>query len=429
MISDPIAGKIANYVEGFAGGQNVDMAVPQRIDINAFLSMLATNPVAAAANSMVTLRLLNEIGEYHHEDPAIVDFINYQFDQMEGSMAMMWNDMAVAGPIGWSSMERAIREPVGGEWLLESVALIPHRNHVFRGRLGRIESVLYTSDDGKQTEIPYSQVIHTVNRREVAAMTNTYPYGIGNCSLAIAAWKTWVKAIEAWSLASTRQATPILVGKEDAQSRAAILDANGQPLKDSEGRVVTITGTDRLYREMSNVDKNGGIIVHGLQGDVNAIQSQADGRIFGDFLHYLDKLISKAFLVPYTLLEEGSAALGNAGLASTQLRNMEEAMRKLAQQMQSEVMHKIIKPLIIWNLGEQESYGEWIQPQSEESIEERRARVEELRTLTQSFASGTFSTSDLDAVNRLRHLAGIPEIESIQDSLLGRTDYWRTRHG
>lgn len=417
-------GKIAHVIEDFAGRILEELGTPQRIDPDKFVRMLTTHPGAAAAHSISTLHLLQRMGEWRHEDETIHEYIHYNWAQMDGTLNAAFSDMATAKPLGWSAVERALRTDTGtGPLLLESLLLIPPRYHKFEGKLGRIEGVRYYPSEGIDVSIEYDRILHIVNRREIAALAEAPPYGVGDCGLAVKAWEAWLLIMAEWIRAGQRQATPLLFGKDDNTGRVPLLDDKGMPLKDVNGQPVMISGADRLLREMQRLNKNGGLVTGGLNSDMKVLNHQTDGAFFVEMMKYLDRLIAKAFLVPYTAMEEGASGFGNAELAHVQQSNMQLMLDQIAKQMQDEMTEKVIRPLIEWEFGEQLNYGKWEQPQDRESVEERKARIAELQALTAAFTAGVYSTADLEAINQHRHLAGLPPQDEIAPRLNNR--YWR----
>jgi hypothetical protein len=428
MAVDPATatGKLANAVEQFANDLLQEVGPDdERGTVDEFVDFLTTSPNGGAYADIKLLNLLQRMGEWQHPDRDIQDHIQAQWAQMDGSLHIAYAEMGTAPMVGWASLERAIRDPQesgyqDGYWWLESLQLIPPKRHNFEGSRGKIASVRYYPDNAPDFSIPYERIVHVVNRRHVAALTDRPMYGVADCRLAYAAHKAWKIVINEALVAGQRQATPIIVGLADDSSQVPLYDDRGVPLRDANNQIIAVPAPEKLKRELQSLNSNGGVITAGLTSEIQALNQQTDGRFFMELLHYLDRLMARAFLVPFTVLDEGVAGLGNAGLAQEQLNNMRLMLDTIAEQIQDELLEKVIRPLIVWNFGEQETYGSWLPPE-----EQDQDRIDLLDSLTRGFASGLYSTTDLDFVNRHRELAGIPPTEELATALSKPHRYWR----
>ena len=422
---DPIAGKLANAIEAFAGELLVQSAPDtDRGTIPDFLDFLTTSPRGAAAAEVKILQMLSLFGEWKHPDKATQDFIDFNLEQMDGSLPVSLSEIATATLVGWSCSEFALREPEGGKWLLQSLQLIPPDRHEFQGRTGQIESVLYKPSQGLDVSIPYHRVVHVVNRRPVAALTSKPMFGIADCRLAIAAHNAWKIVINEALIAGQRQATPIIVGLADDEAQVPLHDSSGNPLRDTTGRLIVVPAPEKLKQELQSLNQNGGVITAGLSAKIQALNQETNGLFFLELLKYLDQVMSLAFLIPNTVLEQGVQGLGNAGLADVQISMLRQSLKTIVDQAREEIIEKVFRPLIEWNLPESSyrgDFGQWQDP-----TEEEKDSIDLLNALTNSFATGIYSPSDLEAINRHRQLAGIPPVEELLTQQLSRPlSYWK----
>lgn len=418
---DAIAGKLAGAVEQFAGAILQEVSPPSdRGTIDEFIDLLTTSPRGAAGAEIKVLNLLQRIGEWQHPDQSIQEFIEYNFAQMDGSLKNSYAEMGTAPMIGWSASEVALREPMDNRWLLESLMLIPPKYYKFEGQQSKLTGIRYYPSQGVDFSIDYSHIVHIVNRRHVAALTDRPMYGVADCRLAYAAHKAWKIVINEALIAGQRQATPIIVGKADDNARVPLYDDRGVALRDSEGQIIAVPAPEKLKRELQTLNANGGVITTGLTSDIQALNQQTDGRFFMELLSYLDRTMMTAFLVPFTTLEEGVKGLGNAGLAQEQLKNMRLMLDNIADQIQDEMTEKVIRPLIEWNFGPQETYGKWAPP-----AEKDENQIDLLNALTTSFAGGLYSSTDEAFLKRHRELAGIAPAPELVAAITVPRRYWQ----
>lgn len=421
---DPLPGKLSAAIEALATDMLTELSpLTDRGGVDDFVDMLTSNPWAAAGITIKNLNLLQQLGSWQHENPEIQSFIEANWAQMDGSYKLAISEMATATALGWSSTEFALREPQDNRWMIQSLTLIPHNSHSFEGRLGRIESVRYRAV-AAEALIPYERVVHIVNKRDIAALTQSPPYGVADCRLAIAAHKAWRIILSEMLVAGQRQATPLLVGYADRDSFVELLDSGGNPLTNQAGQPVRIPASQKLLQDMQSLNANGGVIAMGItdptRSRIEALNQQTDGRFFLDMLQLLQRTMLLSFMVPFTTVEEGMRGLGNAGLAQTQLKNMQSMLAQVVEQIEEELTEKVIRPLIEWNFGAQETYGAWASPEEDEG-----QAIELLSALNSAFSAGIYSTADLQAINRHRQLAGIPEIKEVAASFNRPSRYWK----
>ena len=418
MLEKTVSGKIADAIARLAQDTMQELYPEDgKGTVDLYWEMITGNPVIGAAVEAKVLFGIRQIGEFQHENPKVQDFIHHNFSQMDGSIKLSVAELYSALPIGWGFSEIAIREPQDSSYLLESLMLVDHRYHTFEGRKGQIENVIYRPPGGVEKDIPYSKGIHVVNKPHLARRE---PYGIADCKAAVAAWKAWKIVINEMLIAGQRQATPILVGKAPKDGFVELLDRNGVPLRRDDGSPAEIKATHALVEKMSKLEKNGGVISVDLDHEIQALQQQTDGQFFMLMLVYLEKLMLRAFLVPETMFSVGEGGLGNAGIAQEHRESFELHLKAIAVQIKEQLIECLIRPLILWEFGEQENYGGFVEPPHDDED-----ALDLLGKLTQAFQSGVYSTADVDAINRHRELAGIPPIEEVVSSINNRVPTYR----
>lgn len=421
-LPQPSPGKLADAVSRLAGEMLQEVSSDDdRITVNECLEMLTTNPIASAAVEAKVLLGLGLWGDYRHEDQGLQDFIQDNFEHMQGSLSLSVAELLSTAPIGWASSEIAyyLESEAPAGLRLESLMILDPRLYAFRGLRGKIEDVLYRSPSGREVPIPYeTKILHIVNKRHLAFGS---PTGVPDCRVAAASYRAWKIVINEAILAGQRQATPIIVGKAPAEARVQLLNPAGQPMQDADGNYVTIPATQRLAEALENLNSNGGYISVDTQHEIQALAQQTDGQFFQLLLEYLQRLMLLSFMVPETLLQVGRGGLGNEGLAKIHREIMMAQLRGLLAQIKDQLIEKVVRPLIEWNFGPQESYGFFEEP--EEHAEDE---LELLKAVTDAIAKGTMPATDLAVVNRQRQLAGIPPVEEIATNIMSRsTRYFR----
>ena len=403
MDNQPQEGKLAAAVEAAASELLEEVEREDTNPIEDYLTMLLTCPPAAAAQQTVTLLGLSCIGEYLHPDDDIQSAIRHNFAEMRGSWSVSLAELFAAIPLGWATSEIEWAKN-SDAWSLASLAAIHPKSHTFRGQKGQLVDVFYRSPDEDEVPIPYEKVIHIINRRDLAFGN---PYGLASCKLASNVWKAWKVVMAELIVAGKRQATPLMVGQADSGTTVPLLDANGNPLKDRDGNPITVPATQKLLEQLENID-NRSVLATDIKNKIQAINHTTDGRFLMELIKFLQRLLLLSFLVPETAFEVGQGGLGNAGLAQAHLGLLGQSVGQIANQIKEELIEKIVRPLIYWNYGEQESYGSFAEPERGESD-----RVALLQAISMAALNGGFNDADLAVSNRMRQLAGIPEITDI----------------
>jgi hypothetical protein len=147
--------------------------------------------------------------------------------------------------------------------------------------------------------------------------------------------------------------------------------------------------------------QNRTVVVTSIKNKLEAIASNVDINFWKEALVICHKLIYLSFLFPETGLE--ALGSGDSNLNKGQMALFYRLIEHVADQIKEEILEKMIRPLIEWNFGEQEEYGAFpVLPGKEEQ------RIELMTALTSAFTSQIFTADDLDALNKLRELAGLP---------------------
>ena len=412
----PAPSRLADAVSKLAGEMLQEVSGDDdRITIEECLEMLTTNPIASAAVEAKVLLGIGQFGDYQNKDEKLQEFILGNFSSMQGTMALSLAETLSVAPIGWAASEVSyyLEKEAPAGLRLESITILDPRLYSFRGKRSLIEDLLYKSPGGKEIAIPYAnKVLHVVNKRHLAFGS---PTGVPDCRVAVAAYKAWKIIVNEALLAGQRQATPIIVGKAPPDARVQLIDPTGKPLTDANGQPVTVPATERLATALEGLNTNGGIISVDTLHEIQALNHQSNGQFFMELLRYFERLILLAFMVPETLFQVGSGGLGNAGIAGSHLSVMTGQIRQIIDQIQDQMIEKVVRPLIEWNFGAQESYGKFIEPEGEEEN-----KLALFGAITDAIAKGTFSLADLSVVNRQRELAGLPKVDKIADGILSR---------
>ncbi|HEY9824922.1 MAG TPA: hypothetical protein V6D19_05705 [Stenomitos sp.] len=383
-------------------------------------------PVVKAPITAITLIGLSYFGDYTHKDEKIQTFIRGCFEKMKGSLRTTFAQMMSAIYIGNACAEWGV-VPDKKNWILDKILVLQPGRYTFMGTMGEIDQVRYYSN--RQIDIPYSQILHIVNNPHLAFND---PGGISDLSTAIAAVKAWKILMAEMVIAGQRKATPLTVGYYDPDAPATPLyNADGTPQVDEFGEQLTELPQEQLAGQLQGLE-NRTVLVTSAKNKVEPVANNADPDFFVEALRICHKLILMSFLFPETGLEAiGSGGSGDSNLNKGHMALLRLNVEQLADRIKEEMLEKLVRPLIQWNFGDQEDWGSFAnQPQKEED------RLALFDALVGAVVQQVFSVDDLNVINKLYELAGLPTVEKLptpdqpdQGFGLGLTDldfgYWR----
>ena len=346
------------------------------VPIDQLLQMTGTHHRAGVAAQLIGLIAAARMPRYRNDDETIQDFVLHSGTRLEDQLPEI-AETAVAGAkvIGFSAGEFvACRED--DEWGFGGVYPIYPGDAEFQ----------YDEDTKKITElevcsedpIPYNRLIHVVDN---PALAYGNPYGRPSAKRALALWQASRIVMRQWTITAQRQATPLLhadVDKELADQK--IYNDKGECLTNGKGEPLVRPGIVAAKGELAKLQSNQNYII--TQGtNVSAINHQSNGQFFKDFAEYLDREILIALGVPETFIAVGNSGLGNSGLAKQHAENFHLMIDATLKRFRQQFMNTVIIPMVIWNFGEQESYGYWkpIPEQEELRVEIGRLIVDVLK--------------------------------------------------
>jgi hypothetical protein len=409
MPEKPQPGQLQYEVQRFAN-KLINQAIstdPNPIDT--YMEMLTVNPIAGAGYIVKVLLVLQQLGEYRHPDEKLQDFIRKNFERMTGSFKLSVAELLIAMAIGYSFSEITVRDD-GQNWVLESILGVDPRRFRFEGKVGKIENCVYYAPGlADSIKIPYDKGIHIVNSPYLALGRD--PYGVGDCRRCVAAWQAWKILIAELVITGQRMATPIIAMKVHTDQTITLLDQYGNPMIDpASGLEIQIPAADRALEELERLE-NRSVLVTDLENQIQVLDQQGanPGVFFFEALRYLERIMMLGQLIPETALSTGGrSGVGDSGLNEGHLAMLMMGAGQSADQVKESLLERVCRPLIEWNFGIQDIYGEFVS--DEEDSADRVALIEAIGSIINT---GAFSKQDLAVINRLQQLAGIPQSETL----------------
>jgi len=376
--------------------------------VDKYAEMLKESPVASAANDLRTLLGVSMMGKYQHFDENIQEFVLTSINRMDGSWSNVIAEILTFVPFGrsFSEVSYAIKKRKA---YLDKIRTIDPRYYWFEGYSGNIKQVHYL----KNTDIyiPYENGIHLINQPYLALGGD--PYGIATCRKAYPVWQL-TKIINACLAIISETQGKMLVGKTDTANNSAVMinPDTGSPYLDP------VTGEPKLYNQGYVMSKNlaeswtNAFAVIDIADEIFAVANETNGDFWINILSYLESMIMLSWLVPKTVTGMGMSGSGDSNLNSGHRNILELVIKSQMELVGDTLIEKVIRPMIEFNFGEQKDYG--IFPVKTQDNEDAIAL---LSVVNNCVTSGTFSGEDLAVVNRMRELAGIVPLESLETSV------------
>jgi phage gp46-like protein len=376
--------------------------------VDKYAEMLKESPVASAANDLRTLLGVSMMGKYQHFDENIQEFVLTSINRMDGSWSNVIAEILTFVPFGrsFSEVSYAIKKRKA---YLDKIRTIDPRYYWFEGYSGNIKQVHYLKN--VDIYIPYENGIHLINQPYLALGGD--PYGVATCRKAYPFWQL-TKIINACLAIISETQGKMLVGKTDTANNSAVMinPDTGSPYLDP------VTGEPKLYNQGYVMSKNlaesrtNAFAVIDIADEIFAVANETNGDFWINILSYLESMIMLSWLVPKTVTGMGMSGSGDSNLNSGHRNILELVIKSQMELVGDTLIEKVIRPMIEFNFGEQKDYG--VFPVKTQDNEDAIAL---LSVVNNCVTSGTFSGEDLAVVNRMRELAGIVPLESLETSV------------
>jgi Protein of unknown function (DUF935). len=321
-----------------------------RIGVKEYERMLETDETVGVSLEILSLSVLMRLGNYEHEDKKIAEFVNQNFEEMEGSLYSILEEILSALWAGFSGTE-IIWEPRGGKVMLKKLATYHPETLLIRvDRLtgDYIGVKQWRWFAGSPVDIPRNKLI-----------LFSYSKKFGNHygkSILKRIRKNWVlkdPILKMLARSLARFGTPFISaivpdemipdpanpGQEISQLSYAI-----RILRDIEN------GTGIALRRSDGQGNDPAITVHDTNGS-------GIGQAFESALNYLNKMIARGLLAPSLLMDEGQR--GAYSLGQAHMATFEKSTRAIYWQLAECLLEQLVRPMIDYNFGAQENYGKF----------------------------------------------------------------------
>lgn len=343
----PLQGTVNNNFWKWTRGSLDYYFNPDSVGVAVYEEMIDSDETCYAAIEFLVLATLAKFGQYRHTDPKIESFVNGCLEKLETPWLDVLKEQLTCVWAGFSLTEiiadydgefvrpRQLQTVHPGEITLELHLSGPRKNLVKAGRQNRFGTA--------SAYIPAEKAIILSHNKQFG---NAY----GKSRLRTT-WRSWflkTKMLAAWALVLERYGSPHAVGTVTAGDEEYI-----DPITQEKKSILPL-----VTEQLNKLARDGSVAVtDAIKIELHQAK-QAVGADFSAIIEYLDKNIFRGALVPSLVGDHGSN--GSYALGSRHYDLFVLMLEENAQQLANGNLQQFIKPLIVWNFGEQEDYGGFV---------------------------------------------------------------------
>lgn len=384
---------------------------------------MSTDSVVKSAVELITLFIVNSLGEYHHDNIKVKDFVVENFKRMHGSHKMALRELAISALwAGFGVSEAVFKADEGRIWIDYIANYNPRTLNLQvneHGQLTEGEPSIFNAAFTTgiwQDRLGKTPVRLPMDRCCLVTHSRRYGNYYGESALK-AVYKDWrlkEAILEMWNVALDRYGTPVtyaivpngFTGGE-IQDPTAPEGKRPETIADSTGRAIADihTGTGLVIQRPSPTD------------DIE-LGTLTTGNNFGDSfreaIRYHDTNIYKGLLIPSLLMQEQSGGLGSTSIGKVHFDIFKMMLGALYDEIVEPFVEHIIGKLIRLNFGEQDPGYFSMVPADGPTIELMSNVFVNLCNI------GVMDPSDINDLQVMRAQCGLPELTAQQAEKLAK---------
>lgn len=309
---------------------------PDNLTFATYERMVDTDETVGTALEFIELTVNAYIGEYFNPKKRIQSFVRENLEKMRPDLADVVAESLSCLWVGHSDLELVFAERDGRLWIDDLPAIHPefltYELETEGRNTGHIKSI---HQIGIETPIPANKVMHMTHRGRWGN-----PYGKSRLKGVYQSWfiKTALRIAGPQTL--ERYGSPIGVGRPQAPDQ---VEANGS------------TRAENMLTALQNLQNNSSLVLP--PGDmVEFIQiPRAFGGDFLDFENHHNRMIFRGLLMPSLVFENGD--IGSFAMAKKHFEVFLRSIFRLVNQVCRALVQQVVRPLVVLNFGERDTYG------------------------------------------------------------------------
>lgn len=382
---------------------------PREEAIGKYRHIVRTDPTVSACLEFVTMSILSRLGEYQHDNPKIKDFISLNFELLDGSFLDFCKELLSCLWAGFCVAE-IVTEVRGENIWLHSLPVLPcetvvmHINEDTNSiNYGRVNEIIQRPYQQAEARIPVEKCI--IMRNYYAGSLASDPYGMSRLEPILHVWNQKERIKSDWVATLGKFATPLMKYK--------LYDSEAEVYNEATGE------TTKAYRvaaeQLKNWTNNNNGFIYGEGNDLDFIFPPSNiGDAFSGAVQYLDRLIMRGLLIPSLLFESGD--VGSYALGSEHMELYQQGINAILLNLTETILEQLIRPLIVWNFGAQESWGFF-------NIKESKTEVASWSSvLLNMLQTGVIDRNNLDDLNFVRSRIGMDLLDELPSDMAPISD-------
>lgn len=436
-VEDKRDGQLGTAIPKYFGAVDTFISNTSNVSLGIIARMIETDPSVLSSVQFKSLMMLSKVGDYHHDDPKIKEFVTQFLSDMDrpswgkakeaqssfygygfSVSEIIWklNDLNQKVPAALKTYHPTticfevdqngeITENGVVQFVIQNINYSNPNSYMPAFQYGwKVGNPFETPNDrllpwrlpfignyGLQ-RIPRNKVVHHTNN---AMLSFGSPYGKTSVRTAHLAWQMKVFFMKQMGVAGKRQATPFVWATAPQNNlKVKVAMPDGSSVEKSPVQALT---------EMLATREGDDSIVTGPESlgyKLQSIAAQMDLKQYLDVLAFLDTQIFRSFLLPSLVMTDGSA--GSRALGDKHFQIVDRIAEEEAKNFSEEIVSQMVKPAIEMNFGKQKNYGKFIQrPQS---IEERERLTNMFVNLANAGYMKAYDKIDGEYVRNSLHL-------------------------
>lgn len=394
--------------------ENADL--PSILDL---IKMYRFCPINRVGVEFKAMRAVNLFGKYSHPDKKTV---NTSSGRMSLTAWMLSNFQTMQGNLS-ESIAKMFRQTCGfgysvaeviysanvpghyGEWRLCKINVLNPCNYRFAGRLGEWDRIIYRSTYKSHYAVPRQKLIHMY----IPSIDDPEnPLGDGQGVRGYTYYLARNLAIRNWNSQLAKGVKGLTIIKADSNATVPKTNAAGEIVTDAQGNPIPISAVKAAGKAASQA-KDGDTLALDKSTEVQHFAGiSGTGADYNLALQRYSDDIMLCYGIPKTIFQEGSAALGQAGLNAGHNLVIDNQILGLVQIAREQFVEQIVKDLLRANFGitQQSDYGEF---KADTQLPPEQASMR-ITNLMSAMLQGVVDPSELEAINRIRQDIGLSTI-------------------
>ena len=380
---------------------------PKRQLVMEYYLMARLDPTIKTALRLLTTLILGKLGEYHHDDPNVQERGQELLGRIQGGPRAVVSQL-LSGLWAGFAIPQLQWQTEGSEWYIASTDLLHPFTFFKRGaagtdatgrpagegialdrKTGRVEEVKQFSSDmgggGGELTLTREQIIYWPAFRELREEV----YGVSLLQAARPSWFAKVKLSTYWNT---------LCEKTGMETPVFFVPPGGFPDPETQQEISWAQWVMKIW---ATIKPGMGLALPGdpdRPWNMEVLAPKGDGTVFAVRDQHLDADLWKAMLFPRLLFEEPEH--GTRAQSETVMDLMLELVDGLRSELGGDnsgvLIEQLVRPLLLYNVGEQEHYGTWAWDPMRDADLERLARILETveRARSQAAMGGRTEPAD-----------------------------------